>query len=445
MNEQRPLRARDWLLLASLYTTQFLPVAFFFMALPAILREAGMSLDDLTALYALGFVWVFKVLWAPLVDGFGWGRLGHHRGWLLVMQAAMIAILLVIGQIDGINQFSTVLLLSFTLTVFAATQDIATDAIACRLLGPRQRGIGNGIQVGGGLVGMILGGGATLFLYAQIGWSGIFYLLASALLVTFCQVVAFEEPAAPDMPPARPGLLRIASFWRQTGAAWAVLLALAPMGMGMMFGLMTPMMIDAGKTPEWIGLMQNTVAPLAAIAAVLATGAAISRFGAVRMLITAALVQALIILAFLAVAKGVAQDPLPALLVVVAAIVYNPTVTILTTMMMARVGIGSEGTDFYGAIQPLQLGRVPCGRHRLATCRNAGLRQRDRYCFRTFRVCCMSCLLAFQQEAESRSRCRCGVGTATTGRRRELERRGGRLGHRASRFVNRAGPRQCAS
>lgn len=346
MNEQRPLRARDWLLLASLYTTQFLPVAFFFMALPAILREAGMSLDDLTALYALGFVWVFKVLWAPLVDGFGWGRLGHHRGWLLVMQAAMIAILLVIGQIDGINQFSTVLLLSFALTVFAATQDIATDAIACRLLGPRQRGIGNGIQVGGGLVGMILGGGATLFLYAQIGWSGIFYLLASALLVTFCQVVAFEEPAAPDMPPARPGLLRIAGFWRQTGAAWAVLLALAPMGMGMMFGLMTPMMIDAGKTPEWIGLMQNTVAPLAAIAAVLATGAAISRFGAVRMLITAALVQALIILAFLAVATGVAQDPLPALLVVVAAIVYNPTVTILTTMMMARVGIGSEGTDF---------------------------------------------------------------------------------------------------
>ena len=33
-----------WILIASLYVTQFLPVSFFFMGLPAILREqAGQS------------------------------------------------------------------------------------------------------------------------------------------------------------------------------------------------------------------------------------------------------------------------------------------------------------------------------------------------------------------------------------------------------------------
>jgi hypothetical protein len=33
---------------------------------------------------------VLKGLWAPLVDRFGWGRLGHYRGWLIVLPARLL-------------------------------------------------------------------------------------------------------------------------------------------------------------------------------------------------------------------------------------------------------------------------------------------------------------------------------------------------------------------
>ena len=41
----------------------------------------------------------------------------------------------------------------------AATQDIATDALAIDVLAPKERGLGNSLQVGGYRLGMIIGGG----------------------------------------------------------------------------------------------------------------------------------------------------------------------------------------------------------------------------------------------------------------------------------------------
>src|SRR5690606_41562319 len=60
----------------------------------------------------------------------------------------------------------------------SATQDVATDGLAVQLLGPRERGLGNGIQVGAYRIGMIVGGGALLWLFALAGRRGPFVVLA---------------------------------------------------------------------------------------------------------------------------------------------------------------------------------------------------------------------------------------------------------------------------
>ena len=88
------MKTSNWILLTALYVSQFLPVAFFFMGLPVILRDQGMGLEQIGALYGLGMVWVLKFLWAPLLDRVRFGRFGHYRAWLLLAQAG-IAIVLV--------------------------------------------------------------------------------------------------------------------------------------------------------------------------------------------------------------------------------------------------------------------------------------------------------------------------------------------------------------
>ena len=91
-----------WLLLASLYMTQYLGLGFFWIALVAIMRRQGMPLEQLGVIYLLGLFWVIKVLWAPLIDRYGFGRLGHYRGWMLLTQGGMVLCLVVIGMVMNI-------------------------------------------------------------------------------------------------------------------------------------------------------------------------------------------------------------------------------------------------------------------------------------------------------------------------------------------------------
>ncbi|WP_432349584.1 MFS transporter (plasmid) [Shinella yambaruensis] len=340
------MKPANWILIASLYVTQFLPVSFFFMGLPAILREQGRTLEEIGALYLLGFVWVFKILWAPLVDRVSFGRLGHYRGWLLMMQAAMIAMLVLIGQIDGLANFPLLVVLGLVLTVFSATQDIATDAVTCRLLPAELRGLGNSVQVAGGLVGIVLGGGLTLALYPTIGWTGCFLLMAGVLAACFVQILFFREPQVPASLAAA-GYGRIWRVWARPGmAGWAALMVIVPLGIGMIFAMLSPMLVDIGWPLEAVGFTLNIVGSLVGLLAVFGAGLLIRRFGRKRMLVSAAFAQAAIILSVLPLAGGAREALLIVPGLVLVFLIYNPIATVMLTIMMDRSAAGSEGTDF---------------------------------------------------------------------------------------------------
>lgn len=340
------MKPANWILIASLYVTQFLPVSFFFMGLPAILREQGRTLEEIGALYLLGFVWVFKILWAPLVDRVSFGRLGHYRGWLLMMQAAMIAMLVLIGQIDGLANFPLLVVLGLVLTVFSATQDIATDAVTCRLLPAELRGLGNSVQVAGGLVGIVLGGGLTLALYPTIGWTGCFILMAGVLAACFVQILFFREPQVPASLAAA-GYGRIWRVWARPGmAGWAALMVIVPLGIGMIFAMLSPMLVDIGWPLEAVGFTLNIVGSLVGLLAVFGAGLLIRRFGRKRMLVAAAFAQAAIILSVLPLAGGARETLLIVPGLVLVFLIYNPIATVMLTIMMDRSAAGSEGTDF---------------------------------------------------------------------------------------------------
>ncbi|HOG13146.1 MAG TPA: hypothetical protein PLR47_09110, partial [Smithellaceae bacterium] len=55
-------------LLFMLYLSQGLPFGFQATALPALLRERGLSLAAIGFAGALAAPWLLKPLWAPLVD-----------------------------------------------------------------------------------------------------------------------------------------------------------------------------------------------------------------------------------------------------------------------------------------------------------------------------------------------------------------------------------------
>ena len=77
-------------LLASLYCAQGLPSGLIAHSLPVLLRQHGVDLAVIGVLKLLALPWMLKVLWAPWVDRIASERLGHHRGWILPLQATVI-------------------------------------------------------------------------------------------------------------------------------------------------------------------------------------------------------------------------------------------------------------------------------------------------------------------------------------------------------------------
>lgn len=187
-----------YLLLFSLYWAQGLPVGFMTHALPVILRAQGVSLAHIGGFGLLMLPWGIKVLWAPLVDRFGHQVHGHYRSWIIPTQILTIVILIILSflPIQALNQPEYLLLFFMLLLLMnsvGATQDIATDGLAVRILKDDQQHLGNMFQVIGSRLGFIVGGGAILWVMDWLTWQSTFLILAMIVALNTIPILRYRE------------------------------------------------------------------------------------------------------------------------------------------------------------------------------------------------------------------------------------------------------------
>ena len=182
-NSSRIKPYTKFILLSSLYTSQLIHSTIFFRALPIFMRQEGASLEVIGLLSLLTLPWMLKFLWAPLVDLYGSKRWGHYKSWIVITQGLLVFTLLLCASINAaeypIFLFGSVLVIA----TLAATQDIATDALAVGLLAPHERGWGNGSQSAGRSSGGILGGGVMLLALNRVGLATSLWILAGGVLL----------------------------------------------------------------------------------------------------------------------------------------------------------------------------------------------------------------------------------------------------------------------
>ncbi|BBO85450.1 MFS transporter [Desulfosarcina ovata] len=343
---RKPLRI--WLLLASLYMTQFLGLSFFWIALVVIMRRQGAPMERLGVIYLLGLFWAIKFLWAPLVDRFAFGRLGHYRGWLLLTQSGMVLNLIIIGCFDISTQFGAVLTGCVVLAFLSSTQDIAADGLTCRLLSAKERGLGNGIQYAGGMLGNVLGGGVVLMAYPHIGWKGCMAILALCTSVSLFQVLCFREKtysvACQNSPVP---LRRFWSFWQTSGhKQWFLLLLIYPIGSTLAHAILAPMMVDVGWSMERIGMVMNILGSILSALSSLFTGWLLRWRARSSVLIGAATVQVIGLLAITLSLIGLPDDWRVHCSVGACFLIHGVLLTLISTMMMDRASLKSPATDF---------------------------------------------------------------------------------------------------
>ena len=217
-------RTRRLVTFALFYLSEGIPVGFVTVALAAHLRGQGSSLTAVGAVVAATYApWAFKWAWAPLVDLVHVKRLGHSRAWILLCQSAMVlslGVLFASGLADNVALLTSVVLVH---NVFAATQDVAIDAMAVRVLPAHEVGLANGLMFGAQYLGMGIGGSGALYVSEVWGFdASLAFVVGSLGLILIGVTLPLREPAdtsaldAPDAGPLVAAVLgRLARFGRE--------------------------------------------------------------------------------------------------------------------------------------------------------------------------------------------------------------------------------------
>jgi PAT family beta-lactamase induction signal transducer AmpG len=271
-------RNYKFFLLGSLYFTQMLPMAFFFSGLPVIMRKGGYSLEHIAYLGLMGIPYSLKFLWAPYIDR-GAGNANHYKKIVLVMTVCYAIVSAIASQINPQdNLIQLTIILSVALT-FLATQDIAVDAIATRILTPAERGFGNGLQAAGAFSGYFFGGGVMLIIFDSVGgWANSVLILSAILVVALIPLFFFHEPAGPVK--SRANIKDIFTFFKRKEIIPSLLVAVfSGIFLEVSYRKMRPLMVDAGFETEQIGLYISIIGMASGIISSLLFGYMMKWFG----------------------------------------------------------------------------------------------------------------------------------------------------------------------
>jgi predicted MFS family arabinose efflux permease len=337
-----------WTLLLALYFSQGLPFGFFTQALPVLLREDGVSLSRIGLSGLLFLPWALKWLWAPWVDAHG-----LRKHWIIPLQLATILTAVALAAVDGSpEQRLFWLKLAIVLcALFAATQDVPSDALAVHLLQPGERGLGNAVQVGGYRLGMVLGGGALMIVLDRLGWAAAFLAMAAFLGLSLWPVLRFpEQRLLPPLEQRAPGANPLPAIWarlqRPGMAALLGWLVAYKFGDAMASAMVKPYLVDAGWSKTAIGLWAGIAGSAGGLLGALLGGLAADRLGRRRALLYCGLAQTAAVALYALHALGPGGEWLLKAAVTLEHVLGGMATVALFTLMMDASDPQHAGSDY---------------------------------------------------------------------------------------------------
>lgn len=185
---------KKYMFLLMLYTSQYIPLGFFFGAIPAILGSQGVGMEVIGSIYMLGLFWVFKFMWAPLIDSKKIPFIkGHYRSWLITVQV-LLSISMFIGAFFSIKDAFVLSLVFIALINFlSSTQDICVDGLVVNSLNKEELVYANSTQSVGTFLGSFIGLALPLYSYDIYTWKVTLMILSFLVLIPAIFLFFYKE------------------------------------------------------------------------------------------------------------------------------------------------------------------------------------------------------------------------------------------------------------
>lgn len=341
-----------WAMLASIYITQYIGLAFIMSAAVAILRQKGVALDQLALLNLAFLPLAGKVLYAPIIDKFRFILQGQYRSWLIFAQTAMALMLLAASTLNVEHDFGLLLGVFGVYTFFMSLQDVSVDGLSCKLFDRDSRKFANSIQFSGNLLGNIIGGGLILMAYSWLHWQGALWLLAALTCVSLIQMMMFREPSAYDsmnaalMTEKTPIIKEVLAFVRQH-RSWFMAMALYPIASACGFALINPMLVDGGWQLDDIGFVLKIFGSIVGLFSALLASPLLTYLGREKALMSVVVAQFFALLMMIPIALGHTDKVMVYSAITLHFMSFPATLVVTSTIIMDKAALTQRKATFF--------------------------------------------------------------------------------------------------
>lgn len=176
------------------------------------LKEEGLSRSTIGWAGLIFGVYAFNFLWAPIIDRIQipvlTKKLGHRRGWIVLMQVAILLSLVVWSYINPTENLALLITVGLIIAIASATQDITVDALRIEQINENEgksMAAGAAMAVVGWWTGYKLGGVIALFTaeyFEKAGiadyWQATFLVLGVVIILMNIGLMFVHEPIETD-------------------------------------------------------------------------------------------------------------------------------------------------------------------------------------------------------------------------------------------------------
>ncbi len=284
-----------------------LPLNLTGSTLQAWLAHAGVDIKTIGIFSLVGLPYIFKMLWAPLLDRYLPPLLGRRRGWILLYQVALAIAIAIMGWSSPEKAPFLLGLIALIVAFLSASQDIVIDAYRVDVIPPPERALAAAATGFGYRSAAMFAGTFTLIFADHLGWRVAYGLVALLMALTVFATLWSPEPLTPGRPPRtlKEAVVEPLRELMQRHGAWGFLLLILLYKVGDAFALSLYsafMIKGVGFSLQQLSLGGKLNMTISTMIGTALGGWAYMRWGLFRSLLTFGITQALTNLLYMCLA-----------------------------------------------------------------------------------------------------------------------------------------------
>jgi MFS transporter, PAT family, beta-lactamase induction signal transducer AmpG len=170
-------------------------------AFQAWLASENVNLKSIGFYSLVGLPYIFKFLWAPLLDRYLPPLLGRRRGWIILFQACLAVAIGVMGFSSPTEAPYFLAAIALLVVFLSASQDIVIDAYRVDTIPPSERGVAAAATAFGYRTASVLASTVLVLIAAHTSWHTAFLVIAALIAVTMLSTFWAPEPLVSGQPP----------------------------------------------------------------------------------------------------------------------------------------------------------------------------------------------------------------------------------------------------